>query len=176
MTKLKAVTLVLGLWGGMSQVPSLAIRDPKALMNISEYGEFKNAAADLGTLSEVRKIMLASRCLKEMLADNRKLRLEGYVFQAGEQDLRVVAGRAEWFIDQIVLLLRIADNSGRNTNERIDMWKTSVASLHPTTPQQLEMLKRNTKGKYVLAFSGKHPSPFKASRSFSRSGFHMGNR
>ena len=96
---LKTVTLVLGLWGAVSQGPSLAIREPRALMRISEYEELRNAARDLGTLSEVRKIMLVD-ALREMLADNSALRLEGYMFRAGESDLRVVAGRAEWFIDQ----------------------------------------------------------------------------
>ena len=145
-TTLNTVTFVLGLWGAMGQGPSLAIREPRALMRISEYEELRNAAGDLGTLSEVRKIMLVDG-LREMLTDNRALPLEGYMFRAGEPDLRVVAGRAEWFIDQIVLLPRVAANSGRNTNERIEMWKASVASLRTTTPQQVEMLKTEYGGK-----------------------------
>jgi hypothetical protein len=146
MVTLQNAMLLLGLLGGMSQGPSLAIRDPRALMKISDYVEFRNAAADLRTLSEVRKIMLVD-ALRDMLADNRKVRLDGYAFQAGQPDLRVVAGRAEWFIDQIVLLPREAENSMRHMDERIDMWKASAASLRTTTPDQIEMLKTKYRGK-----------------------------
>jgi hypothetical protein len=152
MVTLKTIMLVLGLLGGMSQGPSLAIRDPRAIMKISEYAELRNAAADLGTLSEVRRVMLVD-ALKDMLADNSKLRLEGYVFRSGEPDLGVVAGRAEWFIDQIVLLPREADNSRRNMDERIELWKASAASLRTTTPQQVEMLKTKYKGKIRTGIS-----------------------
>ncbi|HET9220054.1 MAG TPA: hypothetical protein VFR18_23950 [Terriglobia bacterium] len=106
MTDLKRAMLFLGVVAGLSQrAIGIDIREPGELMMISEYTEIGNAVRDLNQLSEVRKIIFVD-ALRDMLADNRQLRLEGYVFRAGEPDLRVVAGRAESFIDQVLLLPR----------------------------------------------------------------------
>jgi hypothetical protein len=170
MMTLKRAVLALGLFAGMSQrATGIDIREPRALMMISEYGETRNAVLDMSKLSEVRKIMLVD-ALRDMLADNSKLRLEGYVFRAGEPDLRVVAGRAEWFIDQVVLLPREAENSVRKMNERIEMWKASAASRRTETPGagwnvENEIRRENThwhcrwKGN-----GGVHPKPREVSR------------
>jgi hypothetical protein len=154
MMTLKRAVLALGLFAGMSQrATGIDIREPRALMMISEYGEIRNAVLDMSKLSEVRKIMLVD-ALRDMLADNSKLRLEGYVFRAGEPDLRVVAGRAEWFIDQVVLLPREAENSGRRMNERIDMWKASAASTRTVTAEQVGMLRTKYAGKIHIGIVG----------------------
>jgi hypothetical protein len=125
----------------------------RALMRVSEYDGLKNALRDLKTLSELRKIFLVD-ALSEMLADNTKVRLDGYVFQDSEPDLRVVAGRAQWFIDEIMLLPRQAENSVRNTNERIKIWKASVASRRTVTPKQVEMLRTKYAGKIHIGIAG----------------------
>jgi len=125
----------------------------RVLMRISDYGEIRKAAQDLSPLSEVRKIMLVD-ALRDFLADNSKLRLDGYVFQAGGPDLRVAAGRAEWLIDQVVLLPREAEHSVRKMNERIDMWKATMALRRTLTPQQVETLKAKYAGKIHIGIVG----------------------
>ena len=146
-TNLKRAMLFLGVVAGLSQrAIGIDIREPRELMMISEYTEIGSAVRDLNQLSEVRKIILVD-ALRDMLADNRQLRLEGYVFRAGEPDLRVVAGRAEWFIDQVLLLPRVADNSVPKINERIDMWKARTASGRTLTPEQIGKLRTKYAGK-----------------------------
>jgi hypothetical protein len=141
----KGTMLFLGLLSAMSQATGLDVPEPRVLMNISEYGEIRNVARNLSTLSEFRKIMLVD-ALGDMLGDNSKVRLDGYVFRAGEPDLRIAAGRAEWFIDQIVLLPREAENSV-SKSQRIEMWKGNIASRRTVTPQQVEVLKTKYAGK-----------------------------
>ena len=110
MITLKSTIVALGFLVGMSQAnANMEVEShTRVLMRISDYGEIRKAAQDLSPLSEVRKIMLVD-ALRDFLADNSKLRLDGYVFQAGGPDLRVAAGRAEWLIDQVVLLPREAE-------------------------------------------------------------------
>jgi hypothetical protein len=115
-------------------------------MKISHYDEIQDAVLDARRLSEVRKIMLVD-ALSDMIADNRQLRLDGYVYQAGEPDLRVVAGRAEWFIDQVMLLPRESQNSRRTMNERIELWKAGTASRRALSPEQGRTLKAKYAGK-----------------------------
>ena len=145
MVAVQGAVLFLGLLSAMSQATRIE-PDPRALMKISEYGEIRNAVRDLSTLSEVRKVMLVD-ALRDFLSDNRKIRLDGYVFRVDEPDLGVVAGRAEWFIDQVSLRPREADNSVRRINERIDTWKASIASGRTLTPAQVEMLRTKYAGK-----------------------------
>jgi hypothetical protein len=150
MLSLKRAMLVLGLLAGTSQgATGMDIRDPRALMTISEYGAIRNAVLDLRNLSEARKFILVD-ALTDMLADNRKLRLDGYVFQAGEPDLRIVARRAEWFIDQVLLLPREAEISTRNLNERIELWKAVTALRHTVSPGQAEVLRIKYVGRILI--------------------------
>jgi hypothetical protein len=160
----KHAVLALGLLAGMSQgATSMDLCNPGALlMKISEYGQIRNAVRDLSTLSEVRKVMLVD-VFKDMLGDDSNLRLDGYVFQTGEPDLRVVAGRAEWFIDQIVLLPREAENSRRKISERIEMWKASTALQRTLTPQQVETLRTKYSGKVR---NGIFPGAFESIKNF----------
>jgi len=145
MIPLKHTVLVLGLLAGMSQgAKNLDFREPQLVMLITEYGEIWNAVRDLNGLSEARRIMVVD-ALVDMLADNKRLRLDGYVFRPGEPDLRVVAGRAEWFIDQV--LPRETENSGLKMKERIEMWKATAASRRTVTPQQVEVLRAEYGGK-----------------------------
>jgi hypothetical protein len=107
----------------------------------------------LKTLSELQKISLVD-ALSEMLTDNSKVQLDGYVFQNGEPDLRVVSGRVQWLIDEIILVPRRAENSVSTTNERIKLWKASVASRRDVTPKQVETLKAKYAGKVRIGIVG----------------------
>jgi len=157
MTTLKRAMLVLGLLAGMSEsAAGIDVRDPRALMVISEYGEIRNAVLDVRKLSEVRQIILVD-ALRDMLEENRKLRLDAYEFRSGEPDLRVVGGRAEWFIDQIVLLPREAENSQRKINDRIELWKANTVSRRRLTPQQIDMLRTKYAGKIHTGIVGGKP-------------------
>ena len=152
MTTLKRAMLVLGVLAGMSQsATAIDVREPLELMAISDYRGISNALQDVRQLPEVRQIILVDT-LQDRLADNRMLRLEGYVFQAGEPDLRVVAGRAEWFIDQVVLLPRRAVNSAQDLHERIEKWKAGIASRRSATPQHA--LKTKYAGKVQTGIVG----------------------
>ena len=155
MITLKSTIVALGFLVGMSQAnASMEVEArTRVLMRISDYREIRKAALELRQLSEVRQIMLVD-ALRDYLADNSKVRLDGYVFQDGEQDLRVVAGRAEWFIDQVVLMPREAENSVRKMNERIDMWKATTASRRTLTPEQVETLKTKYAGKIHIGIVG----------------------
>jgi len=146
MLTVKGAMLFLGLLAAMSQATGIDLREPRALMSISEYGQMRNAVRDLSTLSQVRKIMLVD-ALRDSLTDSRELRLDGYEFRTDGPDLRVVAGRAEWLIDQVLLQPREADNSVRRINERVDLWKASIASGRTLTPTQVGMLRTKYAGK-----------------------------
>jgi hypothetical protein len=144
--------LVLGLSAAMSQgARNTDFRNPELLMLITEYGEIWNALRDLNNLPESRRLMVVD-ALVEMLGDNYKLRLDGYVFRDGEPDLRTRAGRAEWFIDQV--LPRETELPWLKMNERIEMWKASDASRQTVTPQHVEMLKTKYEGKVPTGIVG----------------------
>src|SRR5688572_23782517 len=151
MVMVKSTMLFLRLLTAMSQATGLDVPE-QALMHISEYGEIRDAVRSLGTLSEVRKIMLVD-ALTDLLTDNRKLPLNGYVFRADEPDLRIAAGRAEWFIDQVVLLPRDRDNSV-SKSQRIEMWKADIASRRSAPPQQVEVLRKKYAGTVHVGIVG----------------------